>query len=309
MKDLPPLRSLIAFEAAVRHQSFSKAAEELFVTPGAVGQMIRKLESWLGVKLFLREVRRIAVTPAGAAYFGRVSAALSQISLASLALRQHQRNQVRISMSPSIATKWFAPRMARFIELHRDVNLQISATAALVDFDNEPIDLAIRHFKPRNSSKLEIELLFPDEARVYCSPQYRDRLKLKRPQDCSRATLLLTTLHPHWERWFERFTGLGQRAVGNIATIRFDQSHLAIDAARRHQGVVLSCAPLTEQEILSGELIEPFEARLPLEKAYYLVYPKASLASGGVVDALRTWLRQEAAQHLPSPEHPRRKRQ
>ncbi len=100
MKNLPPLRSLVAFEAAARHLSFAKAAGELYVTPGAVGQLIHKLEDWLGVKLFHREVRKVSLTEAGAAYFGRISTALGQISHASSVLKQ-RCNEVRISMPPS----------------------------------------------------------------------------------------------------------------------------------------------------------------------------------------------------------------
>ncbi len=295
MKNLPPLRSLVAFEAAARHLSFSKAAAELYVTPGAVGQLIHRLEEWLGIKLFHREVRKVSLTEAGASYFGRISTALSQISHASTLLRQRRRNEIRISMPPSFARKWFVPRMVRFMDLHPEISLSIDASAALVDFDNGAIDIAIRHFKAEESSRFDVELLFVDELRVYCSPMYCEKLELRSSENLEGATLLATKIHPYWERWLHQFTKLSERQIGEIATVNFDASHLAVDTAKHHQGVVLTSASLVEHEIASGELIEPFKARLPIDEGYYLVGPKGSFGLGGAVQALRDWLRQECS--------------
>lgn len=299
MKNLPPLKALIAFEAAVRHKSFSTAAAELHVTPGAVGQMIRKLEEWLGAQLFHREVRRVSVTPAGAAYYGSVSVALSQIAQASSSLRERQRTGVRISMPPTFATKWFASRMERFIQLYPHINLQISSSTALVDFASDDVHLAVRHFSGAATGNLESELLFPEEVRVYCSRQYRARLKLKEPGDIRRGTLLATTLHPHWEQWFENFSKLSKHDVEKIAAIRFDQTHLAIEAAKRHQGLVLTSSLLAEEEVANEELIEPFEAPIYPEHGYHLVHPRDACPAGSAVDTLKRWLRQEAAEYAP----------
>ncbi|SMP75200.1 LysR substrate-binding domain-containing protein [Noviherbaspirillum suwonense] len=295
MKNLPPLRSLVAFDAAARHLSFAKAAQELYVTPGAVGQLIHKLEDWLGLKLFHRDVRKVRLTDAGALYFGRINGALGQISDASLALRKRQRDEVRISMPPSFARKWFVPRMVRFMDLHPGISISIDASAAVVDFDKESVDVAIRHFTPVASDRLDIELLFLEELRVYCSPAYRTRLALQQPNDLARTTLLATRIHPYWDQWFRQFTTLPERGTGGIPAIHFDASHLAIDTAKCEQGVVLTSASLVEQEIANGELIELFEARLSVTEGYYLVAPKGAFAQGGAVDALRRWIRQECA--------------
>lgn len=287
------MRSLVAFEAAARQLSFTKAAEELYVTPGAVGQLIHKLEDWLGVKLFHREVRKVSLTEAGAAYFGRISIGLGHIAHASTLLKQRHHNEVRISMPPSFARKWFVPRMARFMDLHPEIRLNIDASAALADFDKEPIDIAIRHWKAYESSRFDMELLFIDELRVYCSPVYREKLKLHEPDDLAKATLLATRIHPYWGRWLRQFTTLSERETGEIPSIHFDASHLAIDTAKQHQGVVLTSTSLVEHEIASGEFIEPFEARLAVDEGYYLVGAKGCFALGGAVEALRSWLRQE----------------
>jgi LysR family glycine cleavage system transcriptional activator len=293
MKNFPPLRSLVAFEAAARHLSFAKAAEELHVTPGAVGQLIHKLEDWIGVKLFHREVRKVSLTDAGDAYYGRISTALGQISQASMLLKQRRQNEVRISMPPSFARKWFVPRMTRFMDLHPNISLSIDASAAVVDLDVGTIDVAIRHFKPQNGTRLDIELLFLDDLRVYCSPSYCEKLKLKKPEDLSRATLLATRIHPYWGRWFIQFTKLSEREISEIPVISFDASHLAVDSAKRDHGVVLTSSPVVEQDIESGELIEPFETQLAVDEGYYVVGPKGSFTQGGAVEALRLWLRQE----------------
>lgn len=263
------------------------------MTPGAVGQLIHKLEDWLQVRLFHREIRKVSLTEAGAAYFGRISIALGQISHASFVLKQRRHNEVRISMPPSFARKWFVPRMAGFMGLHPDVNLHIDTTSALVDFDKEPIDLAVRHFSARQSGKFDIELLFLDELRVYCTPEYRQKLGLKQPADFAKATLLAARINPYWKRWLRQFSQLSDQEIEDIPTIDFDASHLAVDTAMRHHGVVLTSAPLVEREIANGDLIEPFEAALSVDEGYYLVGPKGSFALDGAAQALRLWLRQE----------------
>jgi len=293
MKNLPPLRSLVAFEAAARHLSFTLAAEELHVTPGAVGQLIHRLEDWLELKLFHREIRKVSLTEAGAAYFGRISIALGQISHASFVLKERRHNEVRISMPPSFARKWFIPRMAGFMGLYPEVSLHIDTSSALVDFDKEPIDIAVRHFSARNSGRFDIELLFLDELRVYCTSRYYENLGLKQPEDIAKATLLAAKINPYWKRWLRQFTELSNQEIEQIPTINFDAAHLAVDTAVRHQGVVLTSVPLVEREIVSGDLIEPFDAPLSVDEGYYLIGPKGSFALDGATQALRLWLRQE----------------
>ncbi|HEX5513072.1 MAG TPA: LysR substrate-binding domain-containing protein, partial [Gammaproteobacteria bacterium] len=157
------------------------------------------------------------------------------------------------------------------------------------------VDVAIRHFKARENAELDIEFLFLDDIRVYCTPKYREEIELTKPDDLARATLLAGRIHPYWERWFMRFAKLSAQEIREIPIINFDASHLAIDTAKRQQGVVLTCASLVEHEVASGELIEPFEARLPVDEGYYLVGPKGCFAPGSVVESLRVWLRASCA--------------
>jgi LysR family transcriptional regulator, glycine cleavage system transcriptional activator len=297
MKSAPPLKSLVYFEAAMRLNSFSLAAAELCVTPGAVGQQIRSLEQWLGVALFTRRIRQVQPTEDGLAYWARIQPALMQINDASQALRDRHSKSVWLTMPPGLAAKWFARRMSGFLQQHPAIALHLSSSIALVDFTNERVDLAIRHFDG-HAPELETHLLYQDEARLYCSPAYKQRLGLNDPDDLRQATLLHSTLHPNWGEWLARFSGIAKGEVATLAGIHFDQSLMAIEAARHDQGVVLTSAVLTEEEVASGVLIEPFSQRLPLTKGFYLVQPKSS-STRPAVQALKDWLIKEAEQSPP----------
>ncbi|MDB6050283.1 MAG: LysR family transcriptional regulator [Pseudomonas sp.] len=293
MNSSPPLKSLVYFAAAMRLNSFSMAASELFVTPGAVGQQIRNLERWLGVALFTRHIRQVRPTEDGLAYWARIQPALAQINDASLTLRDRQSCGVWLTMPPGLAAKWFARRMSGFLRSHPAIALHLSSSVVLVDFANERVDLAIRHFDG-HAPELETHLLYQDEARLYCSPSYAARFGLNTPDDLRQTTLLHSTLHPHWSEWLARFSGISKGQVAQMAGIHFDQSLMAIEAARHEQGVVLTSPMLTEEEVNSGALIEPFGQRLPLAKGFYMVQPRLSI-SRPAVQALKEWLIAEAA--------------
>jgi LysR family glycine cleavage system transcriptional activator len=184
---------------------------------------------------------------------------------ASEALRQSQSNEVWLSMPPSLAAKWFAPRMADFLSHHPDISLHIDTSTALADFNRDRVDLAIRYFDG-TVSELASELLYRDEASLYCSPAYARKLKVRTPSDLKRATLKHTKLHPHWDSWMEQFSRLSARQVKSIPGQNFDQSIMAIEAARHGQGAVLCSALLTEAEVREGALFEPFDGCLALSK-------------------------------------------
>ena len=294
MKSSIPFKALLFFDSAMKHKSFAVAAQELHVTPGAVGQQIQKLEDWLGVQLFVRTVRRIEPTASAMSYWATIQPALARIQLASDQLRLSQSNEVWLSMPPTLAAKWFAPRMAAFLTLHPQVSLHLGATTDLTDFDRDRADLAIRHFDGADPA-LESHLLFRDEARLYCSPAYAERLQLQSPDDLVRATLLNTTILPYWGEWLSRFSQLDETQVAAIPRQHFDQSALAIEAARLGQGVILSSAVLTELELRDGILVEPFAGRLPINKGYYVVHHRQALLRPAAT-ALKDWLIARAAE-------------
>ncbi|WP_293264258.1 LysR substrate-binding domain-containing protein [Oryzomicrobium sp.] len=292
MKPLPPLKSLVAFDAVMRSNSFSVAAAELSVTPGAIGQQIQKLEAWLGAALFIRQVRAIHPTPEALAYWARIQPALAQIADASQKLRDSRSAGVWLSMPPSFAAKWFTARMAGLLTAHPGLQLHLNATAALVDFEREAIDLAIRYFDG-NDHRLETARLYDDEARVYCAPGYAAALAMAAPADAARASLLVTTMHAHWERWLARFAGLGGAQAMALPRIHFDQSLTAIEAARQGQGLVLTSPLLVREEVAAGTLVEPFDCPLPLVNGYYLVHPRTQ-ALRPAAAAVKAWFIAEA---------------
>ncbi|MDQ7976681.1 LysR substrate-binding domain-containing protein [Paraburkholderia sp. SARCC-3016] len=297
MRRYPPLKALPAFEAAMRRGSFTLAADELRVTPGAIGQQIQKLEAWLGVTLFVRQIRQVTPTSEGRAYFAQIRPALAEIVSASHRLRERRKKGVRLSMPPSFAAKWFGPRMADFLQASPGMSLSLSTTTTMVDFELDGVDLAVRHFDG-NAPHLCVQLLCHDEARVYCHPAYAKKRKLRRPDDLRSATLLHNTLHPYWKAWFDRFTGLDESQIEAIAGLQFDQSLMAIEAAVSAQGVVLTSPLLLEAELARGELVDPFGKALPLERGYYLVHPDTG-ESQQAVQSLKGWFAGQMAIGTP----------
>lgn len=288
MDALPPLRALVAFEAAVRLGSFLAAARELHLTPGAVGQQVRKLETWLGAELFERGIRKVTVTRDGLGYYKHVAAALQQIGQASQALRRQPGDDVWLSTSPSLAGKWLGPRIARFIAQHPLINLHLSASTRLADFDHDTVDLAIRYFDGKDPH-LAVQLLYRDEVHLYCSPRYRATIALASPADLRRASLLHTTLHPNWAEWGQGFAPLSAAEWAALRGVYFDQSSLALEAAKADQGVVLNNPLLAADDLASGALVEPFAHSLPLATGFYLVYRRHPSLTPRAL-ALRDWL-------------------
>ncbi len=293
MNSYPPLKSLLVFDAAMRTHSFSTAAAELCVTPGAVGQQIRKLEDWLGVALFVREVRQVVPTEEARAYWQRIQPALAEIADASRKVRDSRSMAVRLSMPPSFAAKWFTSRMAGLLTRYPGLELHLNASVQLVDFERDAVDLAIRYFDGQ-AQQLDATLLHTDEARVYCTPAYAAGLALRGPGDLVRATLLVTTMQPFWERWLGEFSRLAPAAVAALPRIHFDQGLMAIEAAKQGQGAVISSPLLVAAELAEGLLCEPFGLHLPLANAYYVVH-HAKLPLRHAATLVKQWLVEEAA--------------
>jgi len=246
------------------------------VTPGAVAQQLRKLEAWLGVALFVRSVRKLHPTDEALRYWAQVRPALEQIDAANAAVQRKGALQVSLSLPPAFASTWFARRMVDFTQRHPGLQLHLNADAETVDFLTSSYDLAVRHFDGKDDS-LQACLLLQDEARVYCSPQYRERLQLLAVADLHKATLLYTTSHANWSRWLGN---AGLSFVGVASGLHFDQSALAIDAARRGQGLVLTSPWLVEDDVEQKRLVQVFPQALKTGKNYYLVHGKHSTLSG-----------------------------
>jgi LysR family transcriptional regulator, glycine cleavage system transcriptional activator len=295
---LPPLIALRVFEAAARHLSFRKAAEELFVTPGAVSQQIRQLEDHVGVELFNREGRRVSLTEAGEAALPALKAGFAQLTEAARLMRQpSRRSRVTLSVAPSFAAKWLMPRMQRFTEVHPEIDIWISAEMAPVDFAAAAdIDLAIR-YGPGRYDGLNAERLLGEAVMPVCSPGLMEAAPIRKPADLSHHTLLHDTgpefdaSCPDWAMWLRAH---GVEGVDASRGPRFNQSSLVIEAAAAGRGVALAKRTIAEADLKWGRLVTPFAgAGSPTAYAYHVVWPRTREFTPGQQTFI-DWLRQEA---------------
>ncbi|MGJ7546868.1 LysR substrate-binding domain-containing protein [Pseudomonas alloputida] len=285
-----PLKAVACFDAVMRTGSATLAARQLFVTPGAVGQQLRKLEAWLGIPLFIRSVRKLEPTEQALRYWEQIKPALQQIDEANAGIRSDRTWEVRISLPPALANSWFAKRIPELTSEYPALELHLNASVEPADLQAGEFDLAIRHFDGEHPD-LDAFLLLGDEVRVYCSPEYRDRLNLVRHEDMPGSTLLYTTSHAYWSRWLAQ---IGMSFDGINRRLKFDQSELAIDAARRSQGMLLTSPWLVEEDVQQGRLIQIFPIGLRTEKDYYLIKAKGrSLGQGAQL--LYDWLKSKAS--------------
>ncbi|EPG2632663.1 LysR substrate-binding domain-containing protein [Pseudomonas aeruginosa] len=293
MRPDTPLKAIACFDAVMRTGSAKLAAESMFVTPGAVGQQLRKLEDWLGIQLFVRSVRKLQPTQEAVRYWQQIQPALAQIDDTHTSLLGTFAFDVSLSLPPAFASTWFARRMPDLIQRLPDLQLHLNANAEAVNLCAGTYDLAVRHFDGQDE-KLHSRLLLSDEARVYCSPQYQAQLQLLALEDLRRATLIHTTAHANWARWLAQS---GAFSRGQVSGLRFDQSELAIDAARRGQGLVLTSPWLIEEDLECGRLVQLFGHSLITGKGYYVVYGiDKALSAGG--KALFEWFFSDAPRPL-----------
>jgi LysR family glycine cleavage system transcriptional activator len=289
---LPSLNALKAFEASARHESFTKAAAELFVTQGAVSQQVKALEDELGLRLFMREHQRLAITDAGRAYLEVVRDAFDRLSMGTARLLQRQATGLlTVSTSPNFASKWLVHRLGRFSEAHPEIDLRISASTHHVDFASEEVDLAVRHGDGRwpglHVTRLCAEQLFP-----VCSPALvRGPRALRSAADLRRHALLHATDASHWRRWLQAAKVTGIDVDRGVV---FSQASMAIDAAIQGQGVAMARTALAAWDLLAGRLVRPFGPALDAPFALWIVSPKAT-ADLPKIETFRQWLLEEAA--------------
>jgi LysR family glycine cleavage system transcriptional activator len=292
LRRLPPLNALKAFEAAARSESFTRAAEELCVTQGAVSQQVKALEATLGIKLFNRERQRLIVTEAGREYLAVIRNALDQIAVGTERLVQRQTSGgLTVSTSPDFAAKWMVYRLGRFAEAHPDIDLRVSATMHQVDFAREDVDLAVRHgdgnWAGLDAVRLCAERLFP-----VCSPRLvSGRNRITKASDLLKFPLLRLDDWKTWARWFEAAGVTAPTIQGPV----LNRASMLIDAAVDGQGVALARTALAACDLINGRLIRPIDVSLRMANTYWIVCPKAT---SGVpkIATFRSWLLAEAAE-------------
>jgi LysR family transcriptional regulator, glycine cleavage system transcriptional activator len=295
LRRLPALNALKSFEAAARHESFTRAAEELCVTQGAVSHQVKALEEELGVKLFNRERQRLVITEAGREYLAVVRDALDRIAVGTDRLVQRQTSgALTISTSPDFAAKWLVHRLGRFAEAHPDIDLRVSATMHHVDFAREEVDLAVRH-GDGNWPGLHVERLCSEELFPVCSPKLVETPgQLHQPCDVLKFPLLHLDRREDWGRWLDA-AGVACPDLSHGPIM--NRASMLIDAAIDGQGIALARSALAAWDLINGRVVRPFATALPLHKGYWIVGPKATSMLPKVKRA-REWLLAQAADDM-----------
>jgi LysR family transcriptional regulator, glycine cleavage system transcriptional activator len=296
---MPPLNALRAFEAAARHLSLTKAAQELRVTAGALSHQIRGLEELLGLKLFERRVRSIALTPAGKQLFPGLQAGFIHIRDAVAALRDASDARVLvISTPPGFTSKWLAPRLYRFSGAYPEIDARVSSSIGNANFTTDGVDVAVRNLRidATPDPELVVEKLIELSLMPVCSPKL---IETYGPFTLPSALKGVPLIHddtlsnradvPTWADWF-RVAGV--EGVDVSRGLRFNSADHALDATVEGAGVLLAHDVLAYDELRTGRLAIPFELYLRSGRAYHFVCPKRRQDHPNV-QAFRAWIKQE----------------
>jgi LysR family glycine cleavage system transcriptional activator len=301
-QQLVHLKALRAFEAAARHLSFAAAAEELNVTPPAISQLIRTLEEYLDVQLFVRSKVGVVLTPQARDAYPDIRDGLLQLAAGLGRLRgSGQERLVTLSVPPSFAAKWLLPRIEAFRSEHPDFDVRLDTSDRLVDFATEGIDLGVR-YGLGGYPGLRADKLFDEEVFAVCSPallgqdsQRADAKWLARMTLIHDTTSDFDPTFPTWRTWL---LGRGMAGVDHSRGLRMNSSLLAIQAAIEGQGVALARSVIVSGDVKAGRLVRPFDAVDATRCAYYVVYPEQA-DSAPKVKVLRDWLLEQAGVHSP----------
>jgi LysR family glycine cleavage system transcriptional activator len=291
-RNLPPLTTLPAFDAAARHLSFTKAADELHVTHGAVSRAIRNLEERLGTRLFERGTRSVRLTPAGMAYAAEIGAALDRIGVAtSVAAAPRSAGILNVSTSDGFAGRWLVPRLHRFHRAQGDIDVRLSTSGVHADFIRDGIDIAIRYGAGGYEGVVS-EFLAEEDVSPVCSPDLlRGEHPLRSPGDLRHHRLIHDNFRIDWATWLLH---AGLDDINPDSGVRFDSATYAIEAAVHGEGVLLGRSALVSSDLASGRLVRPFDLALKSRWKYYVVYPDGALRQRKV-KSFRDWVFSEMA--------------
>lgn len=302
MKTPIHLNALRAFESSARHQSFSAAAAELNVTPAAVGQLVRSLETWLGAPLFHRSSSgraRLVATEAAQRALPDIRAGFDRLSLGLERLKEISTNGVlTVTVSPAFAAKWLLPRIDRFQATWPDTDVRLDTSLKLLDFVAQGIDIGVR-YGAGDWPGLVTEKLMDEEAYPVCSPGLlRQERRLREPVDLGKETLIHDlSMDSHegfasWDAWLEKAE---VKAITTKRGLRINNSAAVLQAAIDGHGVALARSVMARDDLAAGRLVRLFpEIEFTSALAYYVVY-RAECASLPKLAAFRDWLISEAA--------------
>jgi LysR family glycine cleavage system transcriptional activator len=293
-RDLPPFHAVRAFEAAARHMSFKRAAQELHVTQSAISHQVKALESFVGTRLFHRAPRGVSLTAAGETYLPVLGEALDSIAGVTDRLRSTDPSgPLMVRTTPAFAARWLIPRLDAFRGVYPDIDMRISTSIEAIDFAREGVDVVIRFGQDRGPGLRVDPFLGSTRFPVYGPKLLKGRPAIREVDDLRHYTLLheLYGEAAGWARWLEL---AGATRVDASRGPRLEHCELEICAAIEGQGVALAYGALVEAELRSGELIKPFNMDLPPEIYYSIVSP-AAWADRPKIAAFRDWLLGQAA--------------
>jgi len=305
MKPSIHLNALRAFEASARHRSFSAAAQELNVTPAAVGQLVRRLEQWLGTALFERGPTgrsRLHLTDTAERALPDILAGFDRLGRGMELLKQGPISQtVTITVSPAFAAKWLLPRIERFQTRWPNFDVRLDTNHKLVDFAAQRVDLGVR-YGPGNWQGLLADQLMEEELYPVCAPKWlNERDHLQAPSDLASETLIHDlsmdgyTGFPSWNTWFDK---AGAPEVDTTRGLKINNSSAVLQAAIDGQGIALARSVMAREDLAAGRLVRLFPSiDCASSLAYYVVYPAEYAGRPGVA-AMLTWLSEEAS--MPS---------
>lgn len=298
-RQLPPLNGLRAFEAAARHLSFTKAADELHVTPAAISQQVKNLEDYFDVQLFKRLTRALRLTDAGQSVLPTLQEGFDKLIEVDQALRSRENERIiTVSVAPSFGAKWLVPRLERFQKRYPEYDLRLDASDDLVDFNRDDIDVGVRYGGGEYPG-LESVCLLNEITIPVCSPALQEgEHPLKTPADLKHHALLHAQWRmeddttPNWRMWL-RAAGLTD--INADRGPQFNMETMIVQAAIAGQGVALVSSAYIADDLRQGRLIRPFPEAVNQETKFchYVVYPKTSRNDTRVV-AFRDWIVEEA---------------
>lgn len=290
-RKIPPTQALICFESAARHESFTKAAEELALTQSAVCRQIANLESFLDVQLFRRTRRGVRLTETGQTYSRRIAGRLDAVERDTLAVMGNQGTAtLELALVPTFGTQWLLPRLSRFLEQHPHVTINLTNRTRPFLFADTEFDAAI-YFGDGDWSGTEVHFLMTESPVPVCSPHLLQGRTELTPEQISQLPLLQQSTRPYaWRQWFATS---GMRVEHDLNGTRLELFSMLAQAAMHSMGVALIPPFLIRQELDNGQLVIACPHSFESSHAYHLVIPERK-AESATLQAFRDWILAEA---------------
>lgn len=303
IKPLPPLNSLVAFEAAARYLSFTQAARELSVTQGAVSRQVRLLENYLGKALFERSTRAVALTPTGSQYYQIVAQSLGDISQATRDIWRWQgEGRVTVATTQAMAALWLLPRVNEFQQRYEEIDLRILATDQVQDWQQLDCDIALFYCR-QPPTHLRVTPLFPEQVFPVCSPLFLSQCAWQTAADLLSTKLLhLESVNSDWIDWAEWLTHMGLDNVQPRHHTSMNNYPMLLQAAASGQGMALAWSALVDDYLQGGALVRPLDLVMDTPAHFCMLEPPQRYEVPESVQIFRDWLQQQLPA-LPS-EHP-----